>query len=410
MQLTRVVARQILNSRREATIEVMAESGGLKAAASAPSGASKGRNEVKDFSERGLDFSISFINVLGKKLVDEKIGFEIFEDLEKLEEIVKSQDHTRNLGFAGGNALYALEAAIVKLMALSKKQETWRFLSGGRKKLIPRPIGNAIGGGMHTNLPLKTDFQEFLLMPKTNSFFDACFINLQSYKEIKEILAKRDEKWKGGLTDENAFASSLDNESVLDILQEVKEKIKTKFETEIEIGIDAAASSFFKAGKYHYSNFSKLEKSKILRREEQIDYISNLIKKYKLAYVEDPVQSEDFEAFSKIKTGTKALICGDDLTCTHPELMEKAVKYNSISAVIIKPNQIGSLLETKKAVDIAKKNNITPVISHRSGETEDDFIADLAVAWQIPLIKAGIIGKEREAKLNRIIKIEKETA
>ncbi|MFA5084496.1 MAG: enolase C-terminal domain-like protein [Candidatus Paceibacterota bacterium] len=410
MQLTRVVARKILNSRREATIEVITESGGLKAAASAPSGASKGRNEVKDISSRGIDFSISFINVLGKKLVDEKIIFERFEDLEKLEAIVKAQDHTKNLEFIGGNALYAIEAAIVKLMALSKKQETWQFLSDGKKPIIPRPIGNCIGGGMHTKLPIKTDFQEFLLIPKTARFFDACFINLQAYKEIREILQKRDEKWKGSLTDENAFASALDNESVLELLNEVKEKIKIKFEMDIEIGIDVAASSFFKAGKYHYGNFSRIEKEKILRREEQIEYISGLIKKYRIAYIEDPIQSEDFEGFAKIKAGTKALICGDDLTCTHPELLEKAARIGSISAAIIKPNQIGSLLETKKAADTAKKNNIVPVISHRSGETEDDFIADLAIAWQIPFIKAGIIGKEREAKLNRIVKIEKETA
>jgi len=409
MQLTNVVARKIFNSRKEATIEVVAESASMRAVASAPQGASKGKREVKDISSRGIDFSISFVNVLGRKLVNGKTAFESFEDLEKIETEFRNYDKTENLEFTGGNALYALEAAVVKLMALSQKKETRQFLSDSSRPAMPRPLGNCIGGGMHTKQPIKTDFQEFLLIPKTNNFFDACFINLQAYKEIKDILAKKDTKWKGYLTAENAFATTLDNESVLDLLQEIKEKIKNKFETEIDIGIDVAASAFFKAGKYHYTNFSVSKKEKILKREEQINYILELIEKYDLAYVEDPLESGDFDGFAKLRSKTKALICGDDLTCTHPELIGKAARNKSISAVIIKPNQIGSLLATKKAVEIAKQNDIVPIISHRSGETEDDFISDLAVAWKIPMIKAGIVGKEREAKLNRLIKIEKES-
>jgi enolase len=205
MQLTNVVARKILNSRKEATIEVVAEANGNRVTASAPSGASKGKHEVKDISSRGIDFSISFLDVLGRKLVNEKISFESFEDLEKIEALVRQYDKTPQLEFVGGNSLYSIENAVLKLLALSQKQDPWKFLLQDKRAAMPMPLGNCIGGGMHVRQPNKTDFQEFLLMPKTRSFFDACFISLQAYKEIGKMLEKKDKRWKGVLTDEKAF-------------------------------------------------------------------------------------------------------------------------------------------------------------------------------------------------------------
>jgi enolase len=408
MQLTNVVARKILNSRKEATIEVVIEANKVRVFASAPSGKSKGKYEVQDVSTRGIDFSITFLNELGRKLVNEKIEFESFEDLSKVEELIKDYDHTPKLEFVGGNALYAIEAAILKAIAASHGVELWKFLLGGKKVVMPRPLGNCIGGGMHVQQAMKTDFQEFLLIPNAKKFFDCNFAMQLAYKEAQKILKQKDYEWKGSLTDENAYAATLDNESVFELLNELREKIKEQLDVELDIGIDAAASSFWKANLYRYKNFAKGEREKNVGEEEQINYLAEIIKKYNLAYVEDPLNQEAFNAFAKLRPKTNALICGDDLTCTHLDRAVKAVKNRSVNAMIIKPNQIGSLLETKKVVDFAKQNDILCVISHRSGETEDDFIADLCVGWQIPMIKTGIIGKERAAKLNRLLKIEKD--
>lgn len=410
MQLSNLTARKILNSRKEVTIAVIAETHGkkIRVEASAPSGASKGRYEVKGFSSRGIDFSIDFVNVLGRKLVSEEISFELFQDLEKVEDLVRHYDRTPRLEFIGGNALYAFEAAILKAMARAEQQEPWQFLLQDKKLVIPRPLGNCIGGGMHIKQTKKTDFQEFLLLPRAKKFFDAYFANLQAYKEAKFLLQKKDIEWNKSITDENALASTLDNESVLTLLQEVREAIKDKFNITIDIGIDAAAATFFIGSKYRYKNFSSKTREKALTKEQQIAYMAELIKDNNLCYVEDPLQSTDFEGFAKLHAKTNALICGDDLTCTHLERLKEAIKTKAINALIVKPNQIGSLIETKKVLDLAKKNDIIPIISHRSGETQDDLIADLAAGWQVPIIKTGIIGKERFAKLHRLLRIERE--
>ncbi len=420
MILTKVLAKKILNSRKEETISVIAESKKISKAigteASAPSGKSKGKYEVKDFSSRGIDFSINFINVLGKKLIKEKINFQSFEDLAEIEELVRQYDKTPNLSLVGGNSLYALETAILKLIAASQEQELWQFLIQGKKVILPRPLGNCIGGGAHVKQDKKTDFQEFLLLPKTKHFFDAYFINLQAYKEAKALLTKKDKEWKKNLTDESALATTLDNESTLALLQAVKQTIKEKFDISIELGIDVAASTFWKVNRYRYKNYKnrkkggkrEIEREKILGREEQISYIRELIKKNSLCYVEDPLQQEDFNGFAKLSAKfPSTLITADDLTCTRLELVEKMIKKKAANALIVKPNQISSLLETKKVIDLAKKHGITLIISHRSGETTDNALAHFAVGWQIPIIKTGILGKERIAKLNELVRIER---
>ena len=411
MHLTNLTARKILNSRKEETIAVSIRAGGKKVEASAPSGMSKGKHEVSAFSSRGIDFSISFINALGKKIIDEKINFETFSDIEQIEKFVKKYDQTKNLSFIGGNALYAIEAVVLKVMALSQEQELWKFLLKDKKQKpkLPRPLGNCIGGGLHIKQKTKTDFQEFLFLPKTKHFFDAYFVNTQIYKEAKRLLKARDKGWKETLTDENALATTLDNETVLAILQELRDKTKENFDIEVQLGIDMAASNLRGRTVYRYKNFSQRNKEKTLTKEEQISYITDLTQKNSLYYIEDPLDEEDFAGFSKLrKSIPNILVCGDDLTCTNLERVKKAIKEKSINALIIKPNQIGSLLETKKVVDLAKKYNITMVISHRSGETMDNTIAHLAVGWQIPIIKTGILGKERLAKLHELLRIEKE--
>ena len=416
MQLSRLIAHKILNSRKEETIAVIAEVKGKRVEASAPSGTSVGKHEVRAFSSRGLDFSISFVNAFGKKLVDEKIKFETFDDLKKLETFIKKYDQTKNLEFIGGNTLYALEAAILKALAISREQELWTFLLEDKehnpsklsKPSLPKPLGNCIGGGLHVKQQNKTDFQEFLILPKTKYFFDSYFINMQAYKEAKSLLKEKDKEWQGTLTDENALASTLDNESVLALLQEVRQKIKDKFDIDISLGIDMAATALWKGRTYKYKNYTSTKKEKTFTKEEQISYVSELARKNSLVYIEDPLHEEDFDGFNKLKTNTPNIfICGDDLTCTKLERLERAIKSKAINALIVKPNQAGSLLETKEVIDLAKKHDILTIISHRSGETYDNTIAHLAVGWQIPLIKTGIIGKERFAKLHELLRIER---
>ncbi|MBS3090154.1 hypothetical protein J4433_00085 [Candidatus Pacearchaeota archaeon] len=404
-----VQARTIKNSRREDTIEVSVFSDKGKFVASAPSGKSKGRHEARDFSVNGINFSVNFVTAIGRKIASELLQLDDFSDLEKIEKLVRKIDKTPTWSLIGANALYALEAALLKAIAASYEQELWQFFCE-KPKFTPMPLGNAIGGGKHVKQETKTDFQEFLFLPQTKNFFDAYFMNMQAYKIAKQLLIGKDKRYDGNLTDENSFAATLSNLEVLQIMKETRQIAHDKFNVEIQIGIDAAASSFFRNDKYHYNNPEKK-----LSKDEQIMFMINLINEYGLNYVEDPFHEDDFASFSvlmkKISShNMKCLLAADDLTATQFKRVEMAVKEKCINALIVKPNQNGSLLETKRIVDFAKDNNITPIISHRSGETMDNTIAHLAVGWQCPIIKAGILGKERFAKLNEILRIERKAA
>jgi len=409
-EIKEVYASKVFNSKGKPAISVRITTSKGTVETIAPQGTSKGKNEVKDFSIKGIDYSIEFVNNFAKKLCEMPSSIDMFDDLEQVEKLLKHYDSSEDYKLIGGNALYAFEASLLKAAAKFQNVPLWKFILGNRKKIMPRPLGNAIGGGMHVSQNLKTDYQEFLLLRKTENFYNAYFINLEAYKELKKLLIVKDKKWQGTLTDENAMASSLDNKQVFELLQELRDIIKEKFGTTVEIGVDMAASSLWNGIGYVYSNYPGRD---VKAKEEQLNYVQDLIKRFNLVYVEDPFYEEDFNSFSRLKTridnmANNCLLCGDDLTCTNPERIERAVKENAINAVIIKPNQIGSLMRMKKALEIAKQNRIIPVMSHRSGESADDTIADLCVGFQIPLIKAGILGKERFAKLNRLMKIERE--
>lgn len=409
MRIKNILAKKILNSRKEATISVIVETENKKKVdASAPSGKSKGELEVKDFSEKGLAYSIEFINVLGKKIIEEKMSFEKFDDINRVERIIKEYDPSHDFNLVGGNAVYALEAALLKALAADYNVEVWKFLLNTNKPTAPMPLGNAIGGGMHVKLKEKLDFQEMLFIPQTGNFLDASFLNMQAYKEAKRLLPEKDKKWKGKVTDEKALATTLDNESAFKLMAEIRDSLQEKFKMKLNIGADIAASSFWNRIKYVYHNFSSENKLKNLSQNEQLEYLNHLIKEYKLTYVEDPFFSRDFESHAKLLSKNKnVLVCGDDLICTQPERLYEAIQKKAINAVIIKPNQVGSLLAAKETVDLAKQHDIIPIISHRSGETNDPLISHLAVGWNIPYIKLGITGKERMAKINELLKIER---
>lgn len=359
---------KIKNSRNEDTIEVVYKG----ARGSAPGGKSKGTYEVKDFNS-DIDKEIQSLKESSETL--ENLGINSFEDFKKIQEC------TNNLG---STARIALEFAIFQCKG------GYKFLDGRK---LPRPLGNIIGGGMHKqNSTL--EFQEFLIIPeKAKTFKDSADANLDFHKFIQEKLQKLDKNFKDEKTDEGAWSPNSTNEEILDLLKKYAGKFRCR------IGVDIAASSFFKDNLYKY-------KDKQLTKDEQIDYVNSLIKKYDLYYVEDPLHQDDFSGFSYINK--KALIVGDDLIATNIERLKRALHIHAVNAFIVKPNQIGSLYKVKEIVDFAKENNIVPVISHRSGETMDTTISHLAVGMEIPIIKTGISGKEREAKINELIKIEKE--
>ncbi len=268
---------------------------------------------------------------------------------------------------------------------------------------MPYLVGNAIGGGLHSK-GKRPDFQEFLFIPLT-SVKEGIEINKEAHINALQILENIEKKFEKKKNDENAWQTSLQNEKVLEIIEDVRENMIDEYGVKFRLGLDVAASTFYKGfGKvkeYIYKN-----PIKIRTKEKQMAYFYAIDQHYKLEYLEDPLQEEDFEGFALLKSKVKCLVVGDDLTVTNYNRLKKAIINNSISAIMIKPNQNGSLLEVKKVIDLSKQNNIRLVVSHRSGETGDNFIADLAVAIEATFFKGGILGKEREAKLQRLKKIE----
>lgn len=382
MIIKKIKAKKIKNSRGEDSIKIIIKSDKSKAEASAPNGISTGKYEVPIFN-LPLKEIINKINN-NKELV----GLEInsFQDLKKIEEI---------LGYLGGNPVISTEYAALKCIG-----PVWEQINPDVRK-IPKPLGNVIGGGKHFK-GNATEFQEFLLFPFTSRRIDDSInANNKLHELAKKKLKKIDSDFEEQLNDEGAWVTSLSNTEVLDMLNNLIKE--SELDITMKLGVDIAASSLWD-GKYYVYRDKKLTK------KEQIEFISRLIKDYDLRYVEDPLHEDDFSGFAELtkKFMNKCMIVGDDLTTTNPERLKKAIKNKSINAVIIKPNQIGSLIKTKEVIETAKKNNIICVMSHRSGETLDSTISHLATGFEIPLIKTGIYGKERVAKLRELKIIEKE--
>ncbi len=392
MYIKEVRARVILDSRKEKTIEVSVNN----YASSAPSGKSRGKHEKKPYL-KNIEGDVSFLNNFDRKLFSE---IHEFSDLEKVEDVLKEK--------IGANSLFALESSILKALAFSKNLPIWKIANPeleAKGARFPRLLSNTIGGGAHSQSKVKPDFQEFLVSCDKNPRLGE-LMNRKCHDEAGKILNNlRLNNTREN--DEHAWASDLDNERVLEIMKEIQEDVYEDTSTHVDIGLDIAGSQFYKPArkKYYYKN-----KKKILGRQEQIDYIVSLARKYNLFYIEDPLEEEDFSGYSEINKQLNELviIAGDDLTVTNLERVRKAIDMKAVSGVIVKPNQTGSLIEARKIVDLCRKHEIYTILSHRSGETYDSIIADLAFGWQCDFIKIPVVGEERLVKVNRLKEIENE--
>ncbi len=406
MFIERAWCRIILDSRKQKTVEVFIKSHRGTFSASAPAGKSKGKNEVADYNERGIIWSIKLANKFLAAFSGRNIVIKEVDDLKEIEKKIK--EFEKSYGIIGGNVVYAIETAIMKSAAKENRKELWRFVfdSMNFKEIkMPMPVGNCIGGGLHSKgiNGKKPDFQEFELIPQEEMFSKAVTKNIHAYLYAKKLLKKLHKKWTIKTNDENAIETSTTNEETLKLLSTVAEKYG------LRIGLDVAASSFVNDKNYYnYKN-----KELIRDRLEQIDYMRIIAQRYNLLYLEDPLGEEDFSGFQELLSKIKGrkldtMVVGDDLTTTNLKRVDRAARGKAINAMIVKPNQIGSFVEVKRVIEFCKKNNIKTIFSHRSGETMDDALGDFAVGFQADFVKTGLYGPERLIKLRRIMQIEKE--
>ena len=396
MFIKEVGARYIRNSRKERTIEIELETYEGRFKCSAPSGKSKGKAEVVSYNDKGIGRSMKMLRVFCPKLKHMNFLIKKVDDLKLMTDLMRKFE--ARFGRFGGNVYYAMEGAFLRAAAAARGKELWEFINDdvndGLRPKMPMPVGNCIGGGVHAKLikGRRPDFQEFLFIPKEKTFSHAVTVNLRAYEYARGLLRSNQKD------DENAWMTDKTNEEVLEILKKVAEKYK------LRIGLDIAASSFYDKGYYEYKN-KKLIRDKV----DQADYVERLVKKFGIFYVEDGMNEEDFGGFKEVLNNVKksVLIVGDDLTTTNLRRVRRAVEGGAINAMIVKPNQIGSILEVKRVVEFCKRNGIVMIFSHRSGETMDDILADYCVGFGGQFIKCGIFGRERLIKMKRVMDIER---
>ncbi len=390
MRIIHAKARVVLNSRGDPTLEITIN----KSSESIPEGASKGANEVKYLEP---DKAAKLFN-------EELVDFLKTYDIQSKDDLITLEEDFERIGGInryGANTLLAIEYAILRAWSNYEGLPIYKFFNKNPKFDI-KILANVVGGGAHAK-GKSTNIQEFLVSPDTDNIKLSIFIASYIHKLLGKRLELLDDKFLYGKNDEGAWTTSLDDNIIFNIIGMVLNEIKEDYNIKVKVGIDVAASQLYDK----VDNLYKY-KDKKLSRKEQIEYILGLIDLYDLFYVEDPMHEEDFEGFAEINTKTKSIISGDDLTVTNIERIKKALIHKSVKAVIIKPNQVGSLIKTYEAIKICKENGLIPIMSHRSGETESNILADLAVAFEVPYVKFGIVGGERIAKLNELIRIYEE--
>ena len=393
-KISQAKIRKIIDSRGNPTVEVdVVSDSGFVGRAAAPSGASKGIFEVKDYPAGGIDAGIRKFAEYSGKLCGMQLSDQGGFDSE-----LHSIDGTADFGGIGGNISVAASLAYAKSSAGAEGVWLYELLNHDDRKALPKPMGNIIGGGKHAING--TTMQEFLALSNGKNYSESAFANITVHKKVGEMLRVKFPSLSLGLGDEKAWVAPLSDEEAFSVISDAITFAKDKTGVNISPSVDLAASEFFD-GSYRY-------KTRSLSSDEQIDFIAELVERFGIASVEDPMDQSDFEGFAKLtkRIGSRAMVIGDDLFVTNKERLDKGIRLGSGNAILIKPNQIGTLTDMAETVALAKKSDYATVISHRSGETEDSTIAHLAVGLGIEYIKTGTIGGERTAKHNELIRIE----
>lgn len=409
-----IKARQIFDSRGNPTVEVdvITENGFLGRAA-VPSGASTGEHEAVELRDGGNSYMgkgvLKAVKNVNGAIASELIGASVFEQ-ERIDQMMIDLDGTKNKSNLGANAILGVSLAVAKAAAAELGMPLYRYIGGVSAKTMPVPMINIINGGSHSDAPIA--FQEFMIIPvMATSITHALQMGSEIFHNLKTVLQDRGL----GITvgDEGGFAPVLNGtEDAIETIAKATEKAGYKFGEEVMIALDCAAAEFYKDGRYNYAIFEG-ENGKIRTSEEQAEYLAELCAKYPIISIEDGMDEDDWEGWKLLteKVGDKVQLVGDDLFVTNVERLSRGISENIANSILIKVNQIGTLSETIAAVNMAHHAGYTSVMSHRSGETEDNTIADLAVALNCGQIKTGSTSRsDRMAKYNQLIRIEEELA
>ena len=403
MRIKDVIAREILDSRGNPTVEVdVVLENGIRGRAAVPSGASTGEREaleMRDGGERYLGKGVlNAVNNVNTIIRDAVIGMDA-ADQKKLDYAMIELDGTETKSRLGANAILGVSIAALRASAINEGKELYEYIGSG--KTLPYPMMNIINGGAHADNNL--DFQEFMIIPQSDTLRERVRVGAEVFHTLKKVL--KEKGYFTGVGDEGGFAPNLgSNKEGFDLIMEAIKKAGYEPLKDVKIAIDVAASEFYKDGVYHVDG-------KELTTDELIDFYEELVNTYPIVSIEDPVDENDWEGFRKItkKLGDRVQLVGDDLFVTNKKCLQKGIDNNAGNAILLKVNQIGTITETIETIELAKANGYKTIISHRSGETEDTTIADLAVGLDLGQIKTGSMSRtDRICKYNQLMRIEEE--
>lgn len=405
-------ARQIFDSRGNPTVEVdVTTENGVIGRAAVPSGASTGEHEAVELRDGGSDYMgkgvLNAVNNVNTLIAQELLGVSVFEQ-NMIDQMMIDLDGTSNKSKLGANAILGVSLAAAKAAANELGLPLYRYVGGVSANTLPVPMMNIINGGSHSDAPIA--FQEFMVMPvKAKNFTEAMQVGSEIFHNLKKVL--HDRNLSTAVGDEGGFAPTLDGtEDAIETIALATKNAGYKFGEEVMIALDCAAAEFFVDGKYDYTKFEGV-KGKVRSSKEQADYLAELAEKYPIISIEDGMDENDWEGWKYLTEicGDKVQLVGDDLFVTNVERLSRGIENGIANSILIKVNQIGTLTETIAAVNMAHNAGYTSVMSHRSGETEDYTIADLAVALNCGQIKTGSASRsDRMAKYNQLLRIEEQ--
>ncbi|WP_299670789.1 phosphopyruvate hydratase [uncultured Polaribacter sp.] len=405
-----VHARQIFDSRGNPTVEVdVTTDNGVLGRAAVPSGASTGEHEAVELRDGGKDYMgkgvLKAVKNVNQIIAEELLGVSVFEQ-NGIDKLMRDLDGTPNKSKLGANAILGVSLAVAKAAANELGMPLYRYIGGVSANTLPVPMMNIINGGSHSDAPIA--FQEFMVMPvKAKTFSKAMQMGSEIFHNLKKVL--HDRNLSTAVGDEGGFAPTLDGtEDALDTIALAVNNAGYSLGDEVMIALDCAAAEFYVDGAYDYTKFEG-SKGKVRTSKEQADYLAELAANYPIISIEDGMDENDWDGWKYLteKIGDKVQLVGDDLFVTNVERLSKGIKNGIANSILIKVNQIGTLTETIAAVNMAKNAGYTSVMSHRSGETEDNTIADLAVALNCGQIKTGSASRsDRMAKYNQLLRIE----